>query len=380
MGIAAWILWDELDQETRGRVAKVIIHEADRVSCIKPPGNRVEDTKAEENAFNSVILSLAANMFGGHPRAERWREKANVYLMNVHSVAVDVEDNTLVDGRPVKEWVVTENCRPDFLIENHGEVSSGYLVWSTHLRLQSALNYIMTGNAVPEAATFHLDKVYENLLKSGATGDKNEALFYVLFGNADARRIEEKYVKNKMIPGQDDFTDGRFHDQPEPGDVWESESLSYFAYDFLVHYMAGDKAIPLIEFINTACEQPDPAEMKSSVSAEVKLGAKNPGEEKSIPVELITSEEVQEIPAALLMVESDSSVTKILLNGQVPGTRFTGRIDIDEDLAEGPAFFRLTEGSLVDREGRRSNTISVNDTLDIDRTAPPTPLHFKVLK
>jgi hypothetical protein len=77
------MLWDDLDPETRRTLANVALFEADRFIAadyrvpywadrekVISPGN----TRAEENAWNSMILQLAVAMFPGHPHCRRWRQ------------------------------------------------------------------------------------------------------------------------------------------------------------------------------------------------------------------------------------------------------------------------------------------------------------------
>ena len=84
---AAWWLWDELSPQTRKAVAKMVEHDADafidravpywadKQGHIVTPG----DTKAEENAWNSMLLASAQAMMPHHPNVEKWRRKASEY-------------------------------------------------------------------------------------------------------------------------------------------------------------------------------------------------------------------------------------------------------------------------------------------------------------
>jgi len=156
MGFAAWILWDELDPGLRAAVERVVTHEADRFLDRKPSGNRWRDTKAEENGWDQMCISLAANMFPDHANAERWREKSIEYMMNTLSAPQDLNDQRLVDGRPVKEWVSTVNTHPDFTLENHGFFHPSYTMVSAAEIGQGALFYAYAGRPIPEAAGHHL--------------------------------------------------------------------------------------------------------------------------------------------------------------------------------------------------------------------------------
>jgi hypothetical protein len=137
-------------------VERVVESEADRFLALRPPTQRWLDTKAEENGWNMICLSAAANMFPSHPHAATWREKAIEYMMNTLSVPSDLKDKTLVDGRAVSEWVRGANLHPDFTLENHSFFHPAYLECSTYFLTQSAMHYVYAHRNVPQAANHHL--------------------------------------------------------------------------------------------------------------------------------------------------------------------------------------------------------------------------------
>ena len=82
---ASWLLWDELDADTRRQVAELLVYEADRFLA---PGYKVPywdprsgDTKAEENAWDSMILQLACAMMPRHPHAASWKRVASELMI-----------------------------------------------------------------------------------------------------------------------------------------------------------------------------------------------------------------------------------------------------------------------------------------------------------
>lgn len=156
MGFAAWILKDDLDAELWSAVEGVVAYEADRFLDARPGGKRYGDTKAEENGWDQILISLAPNMLPDHPNAARWREKSIEWMMNTISAPQDVRNTTVVDGRPVNEWVSAVNTHPDFLLENHGFFHPSYTMVSPAEVGQGALFYAYAGNPVPEAAGHHL--------------------------------------------------------------------------------------------------------------------------------------------------------------------------------------------------------------------------------
>ena len=156
LAFGAWLIWDDLASELREGVERVVTSEADRFLAGHPPSGRWGDTKAEENAWDSLSISAAANMFPSHPHAAAWREKAIEYMMNTLSVPRDLKDKSLVDGRAVSEWVRGVNLNPDFTLENHDFFHPSYVACSSYMLGQAVMYYTYAGRRVPAAATHHL--------------------------------------------------------------------------------------------------------------------------------------------------------------------------------------------------------------------------------
>jgi hypothetical protein len=156
LAFGAWLMWDDLDADVREDVERVVASEADRFLGHKPPTGRWDDTKAEENGWTVPCLSAAANMFPDHPHAAAWNEKAIEYMMNTLSVPRDVRDKTVVDGRPVCEWISAPNLHPDFTLENHNIFHPSYVQCSSYFLTESAMHYVYARRPVPQAATHHL--------------------------------------------------------------------------------------------------------------------------------------------------------------------------------------------------------------------------------
>jgi hypothetical protein len=155
-GFGAWLLWDDLDANLRKDVQRVLASESDRFLAGKPPGGRWLDTKAEENGWNLICISLTANMFPDHPHAAAWKNKAIEYMINTLSVPHDREDTTPVDGRSVRGWFGAENLHPDYTLENHGFFHPAYVACSSYFLTQSAMHYTFAKRPIPQAARHHL--------------------------------------------------------------------------------------------------------------------------------------------------------------------------------------------------------------------------------
>ncbi|MBI3911192.1 MAG: hypothetical protein HY320_09700 [Armatimonadetes bacterium] len=257
-GQAAWLVWEQLDDETRVMVARMVIHEANRFNMRPPDDGEWEDTKAEENAWNSEVIALARCMFQAHPNAMLWHERAIIYMINSFSTKADRDDETLVDGKRVKDWITTTCIHPDHTLENHARVHPDYLGTFT-LNLRNALLYELAGLEAPRAMFHHAADcfgVFQHLTAM------NGSCFYVngqdwwphrhdvplmvgglagpLLRDRNAARMERGALGwlQKM---HSRFDDGRAYDRQEYNyDNAEEELIARYAELYLAHRLFGD--------------------------------------------------------------------------------------------------------------------------------------------
>jgi hypothetical protein len=162
LGRAAWWMWDDLPKDLQQSVRRVIAHEADRFVHEKPPHNLENDTKAEENAWNSMIFSVAAVLMPSDSRRPAWEKAFQRWAMSAYLRPADEHSQKIVDGRPVSEQFTGANIYDDFTLENHGIVHPDYMSCFV-LSLSCALDYAMSGRKPPEALLHNAPGVYENL-------------------------------------------------------------------------------------------------------------------------------------------------------------------------------------------------------------------------
>lgn len=165
LGYAGHMLWDELDQDTQGKLVRVIEAEADLIAGRVPSSQVVGNTLAEENGWDTNIVALAANMFPNHPNADRWDYKAKEFAMNTLSMRKDLTDESVVDGKPVKEWVVGPNLFDDFTMENHNIFHPMYQMVPLIELGDSMVFYKAFGNTVPKAFEHNVLEMYNSVLK-----------------------------------------------------------------------------------------------------------------------------------------------------------------------------------------------------------------------
>src|SRR5215469_5544251 len=156
LAFGAWLMWDKLDLALQQSIQRLVAAESDILSRRQPPNGLWLDTKAEENGWEIPCLVLAELMFPSHPHAATWHETAVKYMMNTLCTEADTRDATLVDGRPVNQWVGGANLQPDFTLENHGRFHPSYVGCSCYFLTQASMYYSFAGHSIPQAATHNL--------------------------------------------------------------------------------------------------------------------------------------------------------------------------------------------------------------------------------
>jgi hypothetical protein len=162
LGDAAWWTWDDLPDDLRRGVRRLVAHEADRISAATPPHRLRRDTKAEENAWNAQILSIAVVLMPDDPRRAKWDREFQRWALSAHLRPADKDSREMVDGRTVASQFAGANVFDDYTMENHGFVHPDYMS-SFSLTVGCAMHYRLTDRRMPEAVLHNVPGLYENL-------------------------------------------------------------------------------------------------------------------------------------------------------------------------------------------------------------------------
>ncbi|MBN1903417.1 hypothetical protein JW926_19010 [Candidatus Sumerlaeota bacterium] len=262
-GHAAWLAWDILPDDVKLMSIRMIIYEADRFNA-RPPDSGVEnDTKAEENAWNSQIIALAACMLPSHSNNPLWHESAIVWMLNSLVREKDLEDTRLIDGKPAKDRLRAVTIHPDYTLENHARVHPDYMACG-YLKLRNAHLYTAAELPIPESCYYNVPETFDVLYHLTAT---NGSFFYVngqdrtphrhdtclvMWGSMNTLKKEPKsaflerstltFLQRMHAP----FADGSLYDPrtyiyPNP----EEEMMARYAEMYLHHRMYGDGPDPV---------------------------------------------------------------------------------------------------------------------------------------
>ncbi len=167
-GQAGWMLWEDLDRQTQQMVAAMVEYEADRF--IRPGyfvpywNGQGGDTKAEENAWNAMLLQLAVAMMPRHPHLPQWKQIASELMISAFARQEDMKSNMIIDGRAVKDWLKGYNIRDDAALVNHNIIHCDYMT-TFSMNLRSFLVQSLAGQPVPQSTDFNAAVVYRALVE-----------------------------------------------------------------------------------------------------------------------------------------------------------------------------------------------------------------------
>ena len=156
-----WLIWDRLEPALQLRFQQLVAWECDILAHRPPPNGLWLDTKAEENGWEVPCLVLGELIFPAHPHAPLWHETALKYMMNTLCTEADTHDATVVDGRPVDQWVTGANLQPDYTLENHNIFHPSYVGCSSYFMTQAVMYYTYGARPIPQAATHHLSDTWQ---------------------------------------------------------------------------------------------------------------------------------------------------------------------------------------------------------------------------
>ncbi|SDU57430.1 NEW3 domain-containing protein [Jiangella alkaliphila] len=167
---AGWLLWDDLPDADRERLARMVRAEAGvfldyTVPYYQRPDGTVVtpgDSKAEENAWNAAFLNLAVAMMPEHPDVAVWQDKALELMVSAYSRPSDLHDDTVVNGKPLSEWLNGSNIFEDGTLVNHSRIHPDYFT-SIANSVGAPLAYALAGRDTPRAALHNAGVVYEAL-------------------------------------------------------------------------------------------------------------------------------------------------------------------------------------------------------------------------
>lgn len=155
-------VWNDLPEEIRSGILRIVWHEANRIASIKPPYALKYDSKSEENAWNAGALSAALILLPDDANTEKWEQTLKSWLLSAYIRPIDAFSEVLIDGKSLKEQFVGANMFDDFTLENHGLVHPDYMI-ACSLKGEIMIDFLGTDRPIPDACMFNVDNIYEQL-------------------------------------------------------------------------------------------------------------------------------------------------------------------------------------------------------------------------
>jgi hypothetical protein len=172
-GLAGWLMWDSAyftaaDQQN---IRQFVEYEANRFIGFRPPYYRdragniliAGDSKAEENAWNAMLLQAATAMMPNHANYDAWNYKAIELMMSAFARPADTTRTALVNGRSVADWLYGSNINDDGIVINHSILHPDYMVTISENNFAGLTNSLAR-RPTPAAAFHNCDLVYGALV------------------------------------------------------------------------------------------------------------------------------------------------------------------------------------------------------------------------
>ena len=275
-GLAAWFLWEHLDEETRQMAYDVIVYYAERWAEHEPRGGVHYDTQSEENGWTAMGINVAACMFPEDPRSEKWREGARRWMLDAAIVPLDMYSSVLDQyGNPQRKYVDHVTFHPDYTTENHGVVHPNYMMAALSQRTSMTLFTKLAGLPELPGLCHNWEKIYHKTFKLWASRDgsavpvQTQDWWYylpsnsvcvhtatrLLFDDAEAAYLEQ-IALDTLEATQAGHTSGCFVDnEPEKCIInpQQSQDLAdmepfyaiFLKHTYLLHYLYGEGVKPV---------------------------------------------------------------------------------------------------------------------------------------
>ena len=125
-GLAAILVWDDLDGDLRESIQRVVVDEANQKIDVPPPDATPGNTRAEENGWDTHASAVALALFPKHENTSKWLRTAQLLAANTYSIAADHTSDARLGTDRMGDVVTTTNVQNDFTLDNHGFFHPSY--------------------------------------------------------------------------------------------------------------------------------------------------------------------------------------------------------------------------------------------------------------
>ena len=208
---SGWLLWEHFSDKDKEYIQNCTVTEANRFINYNVPYYRDKsgkivipgDSKAEENAWNSNILSVACAMMPNHENYNAWMYKNVELMISSFAKPSDVSSSKVVSGFKLSEILNGSNVNEDGTVINHNIVHPDYQATQA-LNLLNGVFFTFAKAKIPEAILFNGDVIYETFVNLDLKDlNKDMAGQYIYKRNKDGSASHELNYPNGTDWGTD---------------------------------------------------------------------------------------------------------------------------------------------------------------------------------
>jgi hypothetical protein len=121
------------------------------------------NTHAEENGWDATGIQTACAILPQHENLQIWFSKLCEYRITALASPGDLENDRVIAGRKISEWITGYNIDSIGALGNHGAYPHpDYMAAPLRHTLEGALFFRLGGQEIPEINRFNYDLVYRN--------------------------------------------------------------------------------------------------------------------------------------------------------------------------------------------------------------------------
>lgn len=167
-GRAAWLLWDSLPEADKKQAINVVYYEANDAAgkaAEYQKNNRGEyirgvgDTGSDSTSWWAMPMQLASVMLPNDPHAAIWKHTYIEFALASWARSSDLQNNTIVNGTTVSNWIDGSNVEPNGIVYNHNRIAPDYMTLMYQTLDDVWLNSVV-GQPTPQASKQQIPGVY----------------------------------------------------------------------------------------------------------------------------------------------------------------------------------------------------------------------------
>lgn len=168
---AAWMMWDSLTDTDKVLVYRMIVSTAEEQlrlpiyywRDLNGADIYAGDTRSDDDSWCSSPFQIACAMMPSHPHYSAWFRRMTELMVAAWSTPDDLTNNTVVDGRPVSQYLNGYNIYSDGSCVNHNIYPNADYLATQTLVLHAGVTFSLADLPTPASAFRNAGLVYSAL-------------------------------------------------------------------------------------------------------------------------------------------------------------------------------------------------------------------------